>query len=85
MTNLGSVLIAMEEYPRACEVLAERVDRSRRVLGPTHPDTLDAMFGLARALCGTGDRASGRAPLRAGAGYDDRRVRTRTPRTRSGP
>ena len=27
--------------PAACEILAERVDRSRRVLGPTHPDTLD--------------------------------------------
>jgi len=61
MANLGSVLISIEDYTRACQVLAERVDRSRRVLGPNHPDTLEAMLKLARALVGAGDRTSGRA------------------------
>jgi tetratricopeptide (TPR) repeat protein len=37
------------------------VDRSRRILGPAHRDTLEAMLSLGRALCGAGDRASGRS------------------------
>jgi Tetratricopeptide repeat/AAA ATPase domain len=65
MERIADYLAAAGHHAAAREHYAELLQARDRALGPRHPDTLAARYGLVSTQAGTGDPVSGRAQYEA--------------------